>query len=138
MKFLPSQLVYLLAQRDARRNLRGFAAYVMVLVATIVVYSLLFHVIMDHEGQEHSWLTGFYWTFTVMSTLGFGDITFHSDLGRAFSVLVMLSGIILLLIVRLYGSEIPEPKWVGDKKVPKTKTLKPLMNFKKSTQKSLI
>lgn len=99
MKFLPSQLVYLLAQREARRNLRGFAAYVMVLAATIVVYSLLFHVIMDHEGQEHSWLTGFYWTFTVMSTLGFGDITFHSDLGRAFSVLVMLSGIILLLIV---------------------------------------
>ncbi|MFP6607444.1 MAG: NAD-binding protein, partial [Myxococcota bacterium] len=99
MKFLPSQLVYLLSQRDARRNLRGFAAYVMVLVATIVVYSLLFHVIMQHEGQEHSWLTGFYWTFTVMSTLGFGDITFNSDLGRAFSVLVLLSGIILLLIV---------------------------------------
>ena len=60
MKFLPSQLVYLLAQREARRNLRGFAAYVMVLAATIVVYSLLFHVIMEHEGQEHSWLTGFY------------------------------------------------------------------------------
>ena len=99
MKFLPSQLIYLLAQREARRNLRGFAAYVMVLAATIVVYSLLFHVIMENEGQQHSWLTGFYWTFTVMSTLGFGDITFNSDLGRAFSILVMLSGIVLLLIV---------------------------------------
>ncbi|MEE2672147.1 MAG: NAD-binding protein [Myxococcota bacterium] len=99
MKFLPSQLSYLLTQREARRNLRGFAAYVMILAATIVAYSLLFHVIMEQEGQEHTWLTGFYWTFTVMSTLGFGDITFHSDLGRAFSILVLLSGIILLLIV---------------------------------------
>ncbi len=99
MKFLPSQLAYLLGQREARRNLRGLASYLVFLAITIVVYSLLFHVIMEHEDQDHSWLTGFYWTVTVMSTLGFGDITFHSDLGRAFSILVLLSGIILLLIV---------------------------------------
>ena len=34
-----------------------------------------------------------------MSTLGFGDITFESDLGRAFSVVVLLYGIVMLLIV---------------------------------------
>ena len=34
-----------------------------------------------------------------MSTLGFGDITFESDIGRAFSILVLLSGIVMLLIV---------------------------------------
>lgn len=44
-------------------------------------------------------MTGFYWTLVVMSTLGFGDITFTSDIGRAFSVLVLLSGVILLLIL---------------------------------------
>jgi Trk K+ transport system NAD-binding subunit len=54
---------------------------------------------MLHEGQQHSWLTGVYWTLTVMSTLGFGDITFHSDLGRIFSMLVLLSGIVMLLIM---------------------------------------
>jgi Trk K+ transport system NAD-binding subunit len=51
------------------------------------------------EGQRHTWITGFYWTLTVMSTLGFGDITFHTDLGRIFSIVVLLSGIVLLLIV---------------------------------------
>jgi voltage-gated potassium channel len=35
----------------------------------------------------------------VMSTLGFGDITFHTDAGRLFSMLVLVSGIILLMIV---------------------------------------
>src|SRR5690606_30885382 len=65
----------------------------------IVVFSVLFHLLMHLEGQRHSWLTGVYWTLTVMSTLGFGDITFHGDLGRAFSVLVLLSGIVLLLVV---------------------------------------
>jgi len=54
---------------------------------------------MEHEGQRHSWITGFYWTLTVMSTLGFGDITFTSDLGRAFSVLVLISGMLSLLIL---------------------------------------
>ena len=51
---------------------------------------------MAMEGQEHSWITGFYWTMMVMSTLGFGDITFTSDIGRPFSFF-LLSGVILLL-----------------------------------------
>ena len=99
MKFLPSQLAYLLTEREARRNLRGFASYLVLLALIIVVYSLLFHIIMEREGQHHSWLTGFYWTLTVMSTLGFGDITFHSDLGRGFTLAVLLTGVIMLLIV---------------------------------------
>lgn len=35
----------------------------------------------------------------TMSTLGFGDITFHSDLGRVFSVIVLFSGIVFLLVL---------------------------------------
>lgn len=34
-----------------------------------------------------------------MSTPGFGDINFESDVGRAFTILVLLSGIVLLLIM---------------------------------------
>ena len=34
-----------------------------------------------------------------MSTLGFGDITFTSDLGRVFSIVVLMSGVLLLLIM---------------------------------------
>ena len=36
-----------------------------------------------------------------MTTLGFGDITFTSDLGRLFSVLVLVSGSAFLLVVLL-------------------------------------
>jgi Trk K+ transport system NAD-binding subunit len=65
----------------------------------ITVYSIGFHVLMLREGQEHTWLTGLYWTLTVMSTLGFGDITFHTDIGRLFSILVLLSGMIFMLVL---------------------------------------
>jgi len=100
MKFLPSQLAYVLESRDLRRNLRGLAKYGLFLCAVIVVFTIVFHWIMwSVEGQRHSWITGLYWTLTVMSTLGFGDITFTSDIGRIFSSVVLVSGIVLLLIV---------------------------------------
>jgi len=100
VKLVSTFLAFALGDRQLQRNLRSFAKYVVVLAAVIAVYAALFHVIMERaEGQRHSWLTGVYWTLTVMSTLGFGDITFHSDLGRAFSIVVLLSGIVLLLIV---------------------------------------
>jgi Trk K+ transport system NAD-binding subunit len=99
VKFLTSQLTYLLTQQETRRNLTSLFKYLAFLAGIVLVYSVLFHVMMLSEGQQHTWLTGLYWTLTVMSTLGFGDITFHSDLGRVFSIAVLLSGIVLLLIV---------------------------------------
>ena len=99
MKFLPAQLQALLLEPEMRRNTAALLKYLAFLGATVAAFSVLFHVIMLHEGQDHSWITGLYWTLTVMSTLGFGDITFESDLGRAFSIFVLVTGIITLLIV---------------------------------------
>jgi Trk K+ transport system NAD-binding subunit len=99
VKYLTSQLAYLLTQQETRRNLTSLFKYLAFLGGIVLAYSVLFHVMMLLEGQEHTWLTGLYWTLTVMSTLGFGDITFHTDLGRLFSIAVLLSGILLLLIV---------------------------------------
>jgi Trk K+ transport system NAD-binding subunit len=100
MKFALSQLAYFVGERQFRRNLGALLKYLLFVIGVISVYSVLFHIIMLHaEGQRHSWLTAFYWTLTVMSTLGFGDITFHTDIGRLFSIAVLLSGVVLLLIM---------------------------------------
>ena len=99
MKFMPSQMTYFLQHTHVKRNLRSLANFLAVMVITILLYSTIFHFIMEHEGKHYSWITGIYWTLTVMSTLGFGDITFYSDLGRVFSMVVLLSGIIFLLIM---------------------------------------
>ncbi|SDL34731.1 potassium channel family protein [Kriegella aquimaris] len=100
MKFVGSQLAYYLNERDFRRNTKVLIRYLVLLGIVILIYSILFHIIMVKvEGIDHSWVTGLYWTLTVMSTLGFGDITFESDIGRIFSIVVLLSGIVMLLIV---------------------------------------
>ncbi len=99
MKFFTSQLAFFLQTTTTRRNIRLLFRFLLALTALVIVYSVLFHVLMVYEGQEHSWITGVYWTLTVMSTLGFGDITFRSDLGRLFSVVVLLSGMVSLLML---------------------------------------
>jgi Trk K+ transport system NAD-binding subunit len=96
---MPSQLSYFLGLEQVKRNLRALAEFLAVIALAIVIYSTVFHFIMEHEGRHYSWVTGLYWTLTVMSTLGFGDITFTSDLGRMFSMVVLLSGIVFLLIM---------------------------------------
>jgi len=100
MKTISTQLSYFLRDRAAQRNVWLLIRYLLVLAVVIFVFTIGFHFIMLYaEGETHSWITGLYWTLTVMSTLGFGDITFHSDVGRLFSVIVLLTGIVMLLIV---------------------------------------
>lgn len=99
MKFLVSELSYFVRLPSTRRNASILLRFFAILLAMIVVYTVLFHLLMVAEGREHSWITGFYWTLTVMSTLGFGDITFQSDAGRLFSILVLISGVLFLLIL---------------------------------------
>ncbi len=99
MKYLPSQLIYFFQNKTMKINLRKLSKFLVAIALCITIYSILFHFIMEYEGRQFSWITGFYWTLTVMSTLGFGDITFTSDPGRFFSMIVLLSGIVFLLIM---------------------------------------
>jgi len=99
MKSTTSILTSFLGNRFQQRNLRILMWLMLIFAALLACFSVIFHVLMAREGQSHSWATAFYWTFVVMSTLGFGDITFESDLGRIFSVVVLLSGTIFLLVL---------------------------------------
>ncbi len=87
------------AGRNTRQNVRMFLRFMLVLTAMVVSYSVIFHFLMAWEGREYSWITGVYWTLTVMSTLGFGDITFTHDIGRVFSIVVLLSGVVFMLVL---------------------------------------
>lgn len=100
MKFVVSQLSYFLREPETRRNIAALLKFFAFLLGIITAYSIIFHIIMVHiEHRDYSWVTGFYWTLTVMSTLGFGDIVFDTDMGKVFSIVVLLSGVVLLLIV---------------------------------------
>jgi len=98
---MSSQMAYFFSSGRTKTNIRKLVKFLIVFVLMFSLYGVLFHYIMEYEGRvdEFSWLTGFYWTLVTMTTLGFGDIVFASDLGRAFSMLVLFSGVIYLLIM---------------------------------------
>ena len=98
MKATPVVLSFL-THPARRRNVLALAKLLALLALVVAVYTAVFHYLMALEGQQHSWTTGVYWVLVVMSTLGFGDITFESDLGRAFSVIVLLSGSVFMLVL---------------------------------------
>ena len=98
MKSLALILSYL-SSPVRRRNLRVVVWLLVALVVMVALFSVIFHVLMAREGRDHSWTTGIYWTLTTMSTLGFGDITFESDAGRGFSVVVLISGALFILVL---------------------------------------
>jgi Trk K+ transport system NAD-binding subunit len=99
VKLPDSPLAFFLQHQSNRRNLRFVLRFVLFLLILVAVYSLAFHSLMAAEGRSFSALTGLYWTLTVMSTLGFGDIAFTGDAGRMFSLLVLLSGVLFFMLV---------------------------------------
>ncbi len=99
MSFLIMELNTFFEKKSTRMNLRRLLIFAGMLIAVILSYTALFQVISHYEGQDHSWISGFYWTMVTMATLGFGDIVFYSDIGRVFSTVVLVSGVVFLLVL---------------------------------------
>ncbi|MGO3476934.1 MAG: potassium channel family protein [Brachybacterium tyrofermentans] len=83
----------------ARRKSRAGILIVAIGAVMVIVYAAVFKTLMGVDAQDHSWIGAIYWTITTMSTLGYGDITFTSDAGRLFSLLVLLSGVVYMLVL---------------------------------------
>ncbi len=115
-----SQPVYFLERRTSRRNARLILRLVFIFVSMVAASSVAFHYLMEREGKEYSAITGVYWTFETMTTLGLGDIAFESDAGRIFTITVLLSGIFFLLVVvpftlyQLFQSTARVPRELSD------------------------
>ncbi len=103
MRPISGEIAYI-AGVSARKHLKTLIAYCTFLVCMVLVYAKVFQYLMLHlEGREFSIVAGIYWVITVMTTLGFGDITFHSDAGYIFAGIVTLSGVLFLLILLPFG-----------------------------------
>lgn len=77
------------AIKASRRKILVFLSFVLMVV---LVMGTVMHVV---EGPEHGFTsipTAMYWAVTTMTTVGFGDITPKTDLGRLIASMMMLLG----------------------------------------------
>jgi voltage-gated potassium channel len=77
------------AVMDSRRKIAAFISFVLVIV--IVIGTLMYVV----EGPQHGFTSvpaSVYWAITTMTTVGFGDITPQTDIGRFIASVIMLIG----------------------------------------------
>lgn len=73
----------------SRRKIFVFISFVMLVV---LVMGTLMYVVEGPANGFVSIPTSVYWAITTMTTVGFGDITPKTDLGRAIASLMMLLG----------------------------------------------
>lgn len=78
-----------LALRASRRKITVFLSAVLMIV---LVMGTLMYVVEGPANGFVSIPTGVYWAITTMTTVGFGDITPKTDLGRFIASVMMLLG----------------------------------------------
>ena len=86
----------MLAIRPLRNSL---LIYLLAAVLLVVAYSFVFLYLMAAEGRPYTMIDAFYWVIATMTTQGLADIAFKGEAGRIFSILVMLTGILLFFAI---------------------------------------
>ncbi len=77
------------ALHASRRKILVFLSFVMMIV---VVLGSLMYVVEGPKNGFSSVPTSIYWAITTLTTVGFGDITPKTDIGRLISSVMMLLG----------------------------------------------
>jgi voltage-gated potassium channel len=87
--FVSEYTVLGLALLASRRKIMVFMSFVLMI--SLLMATAMYVI----EGPEHGFTsipTSMYWAITTMTTVGFGDITPKTDIGRLISSFVMLMG----------------------------------------------
>ena len=78
--------------RALRSSARKILVFLSVVLMVVMVMGTLMYVVEGPANGYTSIPVGVYWAITTITTVGFGDITPKTDLGRALASLMMLMG----------------------------------------------
>lgn len=85
-----------------KHDIKSVVKLFIFIFVIVLIYATLFQYFMHLEERDYSFFDGIYWTLVTMSTLGYGDIVFDSTIGHLFSLFVLISGVVILLVILPY------------------------------------
>ena len=63
--------------------------YLLAVVILLLVAGTLFY----HFYEHWSWVNAYYFCVVTLATVGYGDLTPHTDLGKIFTTFYIMSGV---------------------------------------------
>ena len=79
-------------------KINSIAKVVITIISVWILGSFIITLIENQEQFNHIG-NALWWTIVTMTTVGYGDMTPTTGLGRFFAIIIMLSGISLIAIV---------------------------------------
>lgn len=72
-------------------------AYVFISAFLVLIYSFIFIYLMHtYENKDYALIAAIYWVIVSMTTVGYGEIIFLSPVGQLFTIIVVLSGVVMI------------------------------------------
>ena len=78
--------------KKEQRELKSFWKVSIVAGLVILTGTVFYHFV-----EKIDWLDSFYFTVVTFTTLGYGDISPQTDIGKLFTVVLVLAGIAILV-----------------------------------------
>ncbi|MCX9083730.1 MAG: NAD-binding protein [Candidatus Methanoperedens sp.] len=76
---------------------KSLIIYVSISTILVLIYSFMFNYLMHtYEHKDYPFITWIYWVIVSMTTVGYGEIVFYSLIGQLFTVIVVLSGVVMI------------------------------------------
>jgi voltage-gated potassium channel len=94
-EYLRESRTLILALRASGRKI---AVFLLTVLTIVVVVGTMMYVV---EGERHGFTSiplGIYWAIVTVTTVGYGDLTPATTLGRALAVVLMLTGYAILAV----------------------------------------
>lgn len=77
-----------LTEKQQRQLLRYFRIAALAAIAMIIGGAFFYH-----HVENLSWVDSIYFCVITLATVGYGDITPHTDIGKIFTIFYILSGV---------------------------------------------
>jgi voltage-gated potassium channel Kch len=75
-------------QAEYEKVRRSFQATGVVALAVLVTGTVFYHIV-----EKLNWLDSIYFSVITLATVGYGDITPHTNLGKLFTIFYVLTGV---------------------------------------------